>query len=111
MNISFNNNINFTGIKLSNPSFEFARDVAMHLKRTGSDVLGHKTFYVNNEMESKRKFFEKIRYKNVFAGNTCAFVMLPWSSETYIIASPNYEQFVLPVVRQLDKAAKINLSI
>ena len=62
MNISLNNNTNFTGIRLSNPSFEFARDVAMYLKRTGSDVLGHRTFYINNEIDAKKKFFEKIRF-------------------------------------------------
>ena len=111
MNISHNNNINFSGIKLSDSSFGHARDVAMHLKRTGFELLGHKTCYVNNDINSKRHLFMDIRRMTQFQDRECGVVLLPWSGETYIVASPAYEQFMLPVVRHIDKDARINLLI
>ncbi len=111
MNISQNYNLNFTGIRLSNSSFVHARNVAMYLKRTGFDILGHKTCYVNNDFESKIHLFKDIRRMTQFQDRECGVVLLPWSAETYVVAAPAYEQFMLPVVRHIDKGAEINLLI
>lgn len=108
MKIHKKDNINYTGIKLSNSSFVHAREVAMHLKRTGFDVLGHRTFYVNNDFNDKRKLFSNIRYLNNFSDRECGVIFLPWSAETYVISTPSYEQFMLPVVKTIDKRASIN---
>ncbi len=114
MNISTklnNNNIYFSGIKLSNPKFEDVRDIAMNLKCRGYNVFGHKTFYVNNNFESKIKIFKFIRSSNYFSVDDFGFVFLPWSKEAYVVGSPIGEQLLLPKIMKLDKKAHINLML
>ena len=113
MQISNNtpNNLSFNGILLSNPRFESVRNVAMHLKRTGFLNLGHKTVYCNNTMVDKMAKAKEIRTKSGFFAREFGCVFFPWSKEAYIMASPDYEQFMLPVIQQYDKKAYINFLI
>ena len=110
MRISVDKNVNFKGIRLTNPSFEFSREVAIHLMASGADVLGHKTCYVSNDFEQKHEFFNLLRAKDLFEDDECGVVLLPWSGETYVLATPLYEQMILPVVREVDPGAYIDFS-
>lgn len=105
------NNLSFNGIKLSNPKFESVRNVAMHLKKTEFLNLGHKTIYCNNVMTDKMAAAAKIRAKSGFFDKEFGCVFFPWSKEAYIMASPAYEKFMLPIIKQYDKGACINFLI
>ena len=80
-------------------------------KRTGFLNLGHKTIYCNNRMTDKMAAAAKIRAQSGFFDKEFGCIFFPWSKEAYIMASPEYEQFILPVIRQYDKNACINLLI
>lgn len=104
-----NNNINFSGIRLSNPKFDNVRGIAMGLKLRGYNVVGHRTFYINNNFDSKLKLFKFIREKNDFSANDFGFVFLPWSKEAYIVGSKKGEQNIMSNILKLDRKAHINL--
>ena len=102
-------NVTFTGIRLGNTRFEHVRDLVFHLERTGFNSFGKKKCYVSNVFDEKRAFFQFVRDTNHFADRDFGTIFLPWSKEVYIIANPGYEQLMLPVVKEFDKGAKINL--
>ncbi len=102
---------NFNGIKLSNSSFEKVRDVVFHLNRTGFSNLGHKTMFIENTIAAKINKFKEFRANAFFNDREFGAIFLPWSKEAYLVANPDYEQFMLPVVKQLDSGASINLMI
>ena len=105
------NNLSFNGILLSNSKFESVQNIAMHLRRTGFLNLGHKTIYYNNTMVEKMARAKEIRAKSGFFAREFGCVFFPWSKEAYIMASPEYEQFMFPVIKQYDKDASINFLI
>ncbi len=104
-----NNNISFTSIKLSNSKFEDVRNVVFFLKSRGIDVLGHRTFYINNNFSSQKKLFNYVRERNNFSVNKCGVIFLPWSREAHILSSHVGEQRMLNDVIKVDKGAAINL--
>ncbi len=99
----------FEGIKLSNNSFKHVGDVVMHLQRTGYDWIGRRTFCVNNSFVDKRNAFDFVRRHTLFSDKEFGALFFSWSKEAYIIANPEYEQLMLPVIRQLDEKANINI--
>ena len=104
--MKIDNNISFTGIKLSHSDVFSTREIVKHLKRTGFSCFGKKTYNVVSYSD-KRFVFEDIRYRNDFSMRNFGVVFLP--EEAYIISSPSYEQLLLPVIKQYDKGAGINL--
>jgi hypothetical protein len=106
-----NSNNSFSGIRLSSSKFEHVREVAFYLQRTGFENLGHKTFYINNDTKSKISTFKNFRNSTYFNSREFGAVILPWSNEAFIVAAPDYEQFMLPVVKHIDNKACINLLI
>lgn len=108
---NFSNNLSFKGIKLSNPQFESVRNLAIYLKKTGFLNLGHRTIYCNNVMPDKIKAASKLRAQSGFYNKEFGCVFFPWSKEAYIMASPEYEHLMLPIVQQYDKKACINFLI
>lgn len=102
------NQADFKGIRLSNPEFSEVRNMAMHLKRTGLDCLGHKKVYCNNNISDKIKKAKLIRTETEFCDHEFGVVFFPWSNEAYIMATPAYEQFIFPIIKQYDKGASIN---
>jgi hypothetical protein len=104
-----NSSNSFSGIRLSSSKFEHVREVAFYLQRTGFENLGHKTFYINNDTKSKISKFKAFRNSTYFNSREFGAIFLPWSKEAYIVASPEYEQFILPVVKSVDNKATINL--
>jgi len=109
--VSCKNPTSFSGIKLSKADFEHVRNVAFYLQRTGFTNLGHKTLFVSNEFQAKHKALQNMRTYTGFDNLEFGAVFLPWSHEAFIVALPEYEQFMLPVVKQIDKKAVINLMI
>lgn len=105
------NNLSFNGIQLSSNKFKSVRNLALHLKRTGFLNLGHKTIYCNDRMTDKMAAAAKIRAQSGFYDKEFGCVFFPWSKEAYIMASPEYEKFMLPVIKQYDKDACINFLI
>lgn len=103
------NNVSFTGIKLRDTKFEHVRDLVFHLERTGFNSYGKQRCLVNNTFEDKQRFFNNLRSENEFGDRDFGTVFLPWSREVYIVAAPTYEQLMLPLIKQYDKGAKINL--
>ena len=106
-----NKSNSFLGIKLSSSSYRNAKEVASHLKRTGFSCLGCKNLYVSNDLNSKIKKFSNFRAAYTFGDREFGTIFLPWSHEVYIVARPDYEQFMLPVVKNIDNNAYINLMI
>lgn len=104
-------NQHFKGIKLSSDKFQDAKFVAFELRESGYDPLGHTTVYANNNMKDKIDGIRDVRDTIELQNNEFAMVHLPWSAETYVIARPNVEQKMFPLVKKLDSGAKINLSI
>ena len=94
---------------MSNPKFTDVRGIATGLKFRGYNILGHKTFYVNNNFDSKLRLFKFIRENNTFSVNDFGFVFLPWSHEAYIVGSKKGEQMLMSNIVKLDKKAHINL--
>lgn len=111
MQIQNNNNIPFNGIKLSSAKFENVREVAFDLKRAGFLNLGFKKVYCNNNFNEKLKQAKHIRERSGFFDREFGAVFFPWSGEAYIMADPNYEQLMLPVIKQYDEGAILNLAI
>lgn len=99
----------FTGIRLSRPSFNDVKNVVMPLELNHVNVLGYKTFYVNNDFNSKFKLFNRIRCCNEFSSNEVGVIFLPWSKEAYLIGTYSYEQQLFPILKKIDPSAKINL--
>lgn len=66
MKIQNNNNLSFSGIKISSAKFEDVREVAFDLKRAGFLSLGHKTIYCNNNISDKMKAARQIRQQSEF---------------------------------------------
>lgn len=111
MQIQNNNNMSFNGIKLSSAKFEDVREVAFDLRRTGFLNLGFKRIYCNNSVDEKFKQAAKIRNESGFFDREFGAIIFPWSNEAYILASPSYEQLMLPLIKQYDKDAVLNLMI
>ena len=111
MNGGLVNKPSFDGIKLSSSSFTNAKEVALHLKKTGFYCLGCKKLYASNDLNSKIRKFSNFRAAYTFGDREFGTVFLPWSHEVYILARPDYEQFMLPVVKNIDSKAYINLMI
>jgi len=105
------NNQNFKGIKLSSDKFEDAKFVANVLQKKGFDPLGHTTVYANNNIEDKIDKIQSVRDTVQLQDREFAAVYLPWSAETYIIGTPNYEQKMLPIIQKVDPDAQINMAI
>lgn len=99
----------FTGIRLSRPSFNDVRNVAMALEVNGVNVLGYRTSYVNNDLNSKLRLFRHFRVLNNFKSNEVGVIFLPWSKEAYIMGTHSYEQQLFPILKEIDPSAKINL--
>ena len=111
MQIQKNNNLSFSGIKISNANFEYVREVAFNLKRAGFLNLGHKTIYCNNNIGDKMKVAQQIRKQSGFYDREFGAVIFPWSNEAYIMANPSYEQLMFPLIKKYDKDAVLNLLI
>lgn len=101
----------FTGISLSNTKFEDVKSLVFHLERTGFYSYGKQERYINNDFKSKKAFFDEIRAINPFNDGEFGTIFLPWSGEVYIVANPRYEQFMLPIIKQYDTGAYINLRL
>ena len=111
MQIQNNNNIPFNGIKISSAKFEDVQETVSDLKRAGFLNLGFKKVYCNNTFEDKIKHASYIRQKSGFFDREFGAVIFPWSNEAYIMADPCYEQLILPMIKQYDKDAVLNLLI
>jgi len=109
INSKSNYNMHFDGIRLSDSNFNNVKKIALSMKFNGYNVFGHRTFYVNNDFESKMKVFKFVRKNNGFLSNDFGFVFLPWSKEAYIVGSQTGEQILMKKLLKLDKKAKINL--
>lgn len=105
------NRISFTGIKLNDTKFEHVRSLVFTLERAGFKSYGKQHCYVNNTFADKIALFHSIRNKNSFNDREFGTVFLPWSKEVYILANPSYEQLMLPVIKQYDQKATINLML
>lgn len=103
------NNVTFTGIKLNKIKYEDVRALVFHLKGKGFNSYGKQHCYVNNVFSDKRAFFQFVRDANDFVDRDFGTIFLPWSKEVYIIANPSCEQLMLPLIKQYDKGAHINL--
>ena len=106
-----NNNLSFSGIKISSAKFEDVREVAFDLARAGFSNLGHRTVYCNNNLSDKIKVAQQIRKQSGFAEKEFGAVIFPWSNEAYIMADPCYEQLMFPMIKQYDKDAVLNILI
>ena len=111
MNISQINSTSFSGVKLLNPSFENSRLVNDILQFQGVHVFGHRTFYVNNNFEAKRKLVNHIRRNNNFGNNECGVIFLPWSKESWIIGNHLGEQKIKKLLDSFSIPNKINMGI
>ena len=111
MQIQNNNNIPFNGIKLSSAKFEDVKEVTFDLKRAGFLNLGFKKIYCNNNFNEKLKLAQYIRNRSGFFDREFGTIFFPWSDEAYILANPNYEQLMLPLIKQYDKGAILNILI
>ena len=105
--MKIDNNINFTGIKLSHSDVFSTRVIVKHLNKTGFNCFGKKTYDIVS-FSDKRFIFEDIRYRNDFSMRNFGVVFLP--NEAYIVATPRIEQYMLPLIKQIDKGACINMS-
>lgn len=106
MNTIINTNTNFSGIKLTHSDPFSTRVIARQLKNSGFFCFGKKTYDVVN-FSDKRFVFDDIRLRNDFSMRNFGVIFLP--KEAYIVAAPRIEQFMLPIIKKIDKGAKINL--
>lgn len=111
MEISKNSSTSFSGIKLSNTNIDSVREIVSVTQKTGFKLLGQKTIYCNNTISDKINAAKGLRKKATFSEKEFGIVNFPWSKETYLMASPECEQFMLPLVKQYDKGAVLNLLI
>ena len=109
MQISRTDKIKFNGIKLSDSSFKHSQNIVRHLESRGYNVLGHKTFWVNNTFKDKQNTFKYVRAKNCFSDFDVGVLFFPWSRETYLVSSFFGEQKMLRHVSKIDKNIVINL--
>lgn len=106
---NFSNNQNFKGIQLSSNRMDHVKSVAEYLNKTGFNALGCKTVVTDNTFKAKMNAIKNIREKATFYDRDFGAVFFPWSGEAYIIAKPEEEQMMLPVIKHCDEKAKINL--
>ena len=111
MRISGINNTNFNGIKLPSDKFENTRNIKCLLERNGVKVAGHKTFYVSNDMASKKILYSFIRDCYDFKPKECGVIFLPWAKEAWLIGKPTLEQELYGILQKAKINAKIYLSI
>ena len=111
MQIRNNNSIPFNGIKLHSAKSKDVLDVVLYLNRTGLKGIGEKIVYCNNNLTSQINSVKKIRSKYHFKDREYGAIFFPWSNQAYIIASPCYEQLMLPMLKQYYKNVSLNLSI
>ena len=105
------NDKNFYGIRLSSNSFDKSEELVDFLRKACVDVVGHKTYYVNNDFNSKQRITNYVRSKYRFKEDECGIVFLPWSKEAWVISDPIYEQSIFALIKDFDKKARINFLI
>ena len=111
MKINKDNQILFSGIKLSCNDIKSAKRVVRYMRLNGFNCVGKKTYYVNNTISNKIKASNYVRSNNMFYDNEFGVLVFPWSKEVYILSERNYEQKMLDWVREMDPEAGINLLI
>ena len=111
MEISKNSSTSFSGIKLSNTNIDSVREIVSVAQKTGFKLLGQKTIYCNNTISDKINAAKGLRKKTTFGEKEFGIVNFPWSRETYLMASPECEQFMFPMLKQYDENAILNLLI
>lgn len=111
MQVSKINPINFNAIKLPQNQFEYTKNVKYLLEQNGIKVVGHQTFFVSSDNQSKRILYSFIRDSYDFGTKECGVVFLPWSKEAWVIAKPKLEQKLYEILKNAKINAKIYLSI
>ena len=111
MRIDNTQNINFSGILLSNSSFDKSKELVSFLRKACINVVGHKTYYVNNTFNSKYKTTQSVRAQYPFIKDECGIIFLPFSKEAWVISTPKYEQELYKLIKDFDKSTKINLLV
>src|SRR5574344_267007 len=104
-----NNKANFCGIKLSSNSFDHVRKVVSCLNFVGFDCYGHRAEYVSNTAADKFKLIKSLKQSTPFEFKKFGAVFLPWSKEAYLISTPETEQSMFSVIKNVDKKAVLNL--
>ena len=111
MRIQNNNNVSFQGIKLHTAKCKDVRDIVSYLNRNGFRGVGQKMIYCNNDLTSQINSVKNIRNRYRFKDREFGAVFFPWSKQAYILSSPEYEQLMLPMLKQYYKNISLNLLI
>lgn len=104
---------NFKGIKLSNNSKDFARNIASYLNTKGFSDLGKGDIFQKcPALEDKAKIAQKVRDGDLLYHPEFATVFFHAEDEAYIVGCDRLlEQKMIPFVLEKDPKASINLFI